>query len=297
MRVETNNATREPTSISSGNDSGPAHERLGAVSPVARRSGSVAWLLGATVGPRILLDAEGGGGAGDPPADPPAEKAAEPPVAPQRPEGIPDSFWDDAAGVKIPEMVSRMTELEALKAEIDGKKAAVPESADKYEAKLPESLELPEGVEFKIDPDDPLLSVARQVAHQAGLDQSGFEAMIGLYAQQRVAEMKDLDGARARQMEALGSNAQARVDAAKTFVTAAAGPDAMQYFDHVLQLKGGVEAFEKIMQRASSGGLPSFSGKGREGGGDAVSDDDWAKMSPTERHLVGMRIDRQKRSA
>lgn len=282
MTVETNNTTREQTSLSSETVNVAGLAPLGVVSSVGRRSGSASWLFGATVGPRILLEAEGGGGAGDPPADPPAEKTEEPTPSLQRPEGIPDSFWDETAGVKIPEMVSRMTELEALKAEIDGKKAAVPESADKYEPKLPEGFELPEGVEFKIDPDDPLLSVARQVAHQAGLDQSGFESMIGLYAQQQLAEKQALDGARTRQMEALGSQAQARVDAAKTFVTAAAGPDAMQYFEHILQLKGGVEAFEKIMRRASSGGLPSVTNGGREGGGSSPIDG-WDSMSPAQK--------------
>jgi len=294
--------THDTTQISSAIDSAAA-DLPGAASRGASRSGSASWIFGAGVGPRVMLSPEGGDGGGDAGgagegggqqaagSEPPAE-----PAAPQRPDGIPDAFWDDKEGVKFNDLAAHLSTLESVKAEIDGKAAAVPESPDKYEAKLPDDFELPEGVEWQVDPDDPLLAVARKSAHELGIDQGGFERMVGAYAEMKLAETKEIEAAIARQKEALGPKATERVEAARNFITAAAGPDAVEFFNGMLQLKGGVEAVEKIMRRAANGGVPGFNGSGREGG-EGISDEEWAKMTPTSRMLTGMKADRQRRSA
>lgn len=298
--MKSKSVMHETTPNSSANDS-EAPALPGAASRDVR-SGSASWIFSAGIGPRVMLSPDGGDGGGDAGGSEEggqqgagSESPADP-GTPQRPDGIPDAFWDEKEGVKFGELGAHLATLESVKAEIDGKAAAVPESPDKYEAKLPDDFELPEGVEFKVDPDDPLLGVARNAAHQLGVDQAGFEKMVGAYAEMKLGETKEIEAAIGRQMEALGPKATERVEAAKNFITAAAGPDAVEIFDGILQLKGGVEAVEKIMRRAANGGVPGFNGSGREGG-EGISDEDWAKMSPTQRMLTGIKADRQRRSA
>jgi hypothetical protein len=88
------------------------------------------------------------------PATPPVEAAPVVAAAPARPEGLPDTYWDDAAGVK-PEAYSRLAELEAADA---ARRAGVPESADKYELKVADTIVGLDGKPIQFDAADPLVA-------------------------------------------------------------------------------------------------------------------------------------------
>jgi hypothetical protein len=210
------------------------------------------------------------------------------PEAPARPEGLPDQFWDDKAGVKLPDLLGQFNELAAWRASEESRRAAVPDAPDKYEFKVPPDLKLPDGV--KLNPDDPLVAIGRQVAHEAGLDQPGFEKLVGVYVQQQLAEAQEIEAAKARQLEALGPKAAERQGSVKTFLAAKLGPEGAAMFEPVLMLKSGVEAMERLVRLASNGGMPAFNQNGRAEAEKGISAEEWNRLSPTDRLVAGMHI-------
>lgn len=260
---------------------------------VSRRS--IAWLASAPFGPRICFSTEEGaaggadagaaadaGAGGDKGADGDAGASA-------RPDWLGEQFWDEGAkAIKGADLKAHLDELSAFKAGEESRRAAVPEKADGYELKLPADFKLGEGETFELDANDPLFAFGREVAHKAGFDQAGFEGLVGMYAQMRVAEAKELNAAIEKQREALGAKGRERVEAANTFLTAKLGKDAGAIFEHVLMTKTGVEAVEKLMRLASGGGMPAVTGGGREPGKDTKIEG-WADMSPAEKMAAARR--------
>lgn len=219
-------------------------------------------------------------------ASPPSGQAAAPPAAsdgPVRPEGVPDSLWDAASGFKVGDAVKQLSELQAFKASYDSRAAAVPEKADAYELKLPPDFKAPDGVDFKLNPDDPMVAVGRQIAHAAKLDQAGFEQIVGIYAQAQIAQEKQFAEIIAREMQALGPKHADRVSAVNTFLTAALGAEDASFLAPVLQHKRGVEAIERLMRRATSGEAPGFSQGGRTSNPQALSAEEYERMTPAQK--------------
>jgi hypothetical protein len=252
---------------------------------VSRRS--IAWIASAPFGPRICFSPDDPAA---PPAPPPADPAAPPadpaaPPASERPDWVGEQFWDEGTkAIKGAELKTHLEDLTAFKAGEESRRAAVPEKADAYELKLPADFKLGEGEAFEIDPSDPLFAFGREVAHKAGFDQAGFEGLVGMYAQMRVAEAKELNAAVEAQRAALGTKSRERVEAANTFLTAKLGKDAGAIFEHVLMTKTGVEAVEKLMRLASGGGMPAIpGGGGREPGKSEISEEEYQKLSPAQR--------------
>jgi hypothetical protein len=212
-------------------------------------------------------------------AAPAAPAAASPPgtTSPsgepaKRPEGLPEQFWDEKGGLKVDDLTKHLGELTALKAAHDSKLAAMPEKPDGYELKLPADLKFEGGDGFTLDPNDPLVNFGREVAHAMGADQAGFEKIVGMYAQQKVAETKLIEGLAAKQTEALGPKGAERQSAVKNWIAAKLGPDALPIFEGPLVTKVGVEKLEALMRLASGGGMPSFTPVGRERGDDAKTE-------------------------
>ena len=182
----------------------------------------------------------------------------------ERPAHVPEALWDAASGFKIDDAVKQLTELQAFKAQIDSKNAAVPEKPDGYALKLPADLKLPDGVEFKLDETDPMFAFGRQIAHQMGADQAAFEGMVGAYAQMKAQEAAQIETLVAKQREALGPKAAERVGAINTFLSAKLGPAAADVFAGPLNTKVGVEMLEGLMRLASTQGGGTYSSVGRE---------------------------------
>lgn len=186
---------------------------------------------------------------------------------PARPEYVGEQFWDaDKGEIKGGDFKAYVDDLAAFKAGEDSKRAAAPEKPDAYELKLPEGLDFGEGVTFELDQNDPMFGFGRQVAHDLGLDQSGFEKLVGSYAQMQVAQSKVDQAVFAQQMEQLGPKGADRQKAVETWVNAKLGPDAAVLFGGITKFKSGVETLEKVMRLASGGGAPAFTQGGRESG-------------------------------
>lgn len=210
--------------------------------------------------------------------------------APARPDGLPDWAWDATANsVKLPDLLGKFNELSAFKAADESRRLSVPESADKYELKIPEGTEMPEGIEFKLDVADPMFKIAREAAHAAGMDQAGFEAnVLKPFIQMKAAaahqEATQFQEAVAAADKELGAQATARRDAIKTYVAARYGAGQLDWMQHILPVPGFVKFMEQVARNDSSAGMPGFKATGREGGSsNGPSQEDWDKMTPAER--------------
>lgn len=259
-----------------------------------RLAGSAAW--GATMpGPKPFFAPEGDAPAAPAapapaapaPTDAPAAEPAAPaapsgePEKPVRPEYLPESLWDEATGFKAQDY----NDLVAFKADRDAALAQVPDSADKYEAKLPATFKLPEGVkegEYTLDTDDSRISLLREVAHSKQWSQADFEQVLAMGIEMDIAQGKEMAEAAAGEREKLGSRAKDRVTAVTTFLEAKIGPELAGSLRGMLFTAKQVEAFEAI-QRLVRGDVPGKPGAGRDAKPAELSDEEYQKLTTTER--------------
>lgn len=202
---------------------------------------------------------------------------------PVRPEFIPEDWWDADKGFKAEDFNA----LIARDAERASELAQVPESADKYQAKLPHDFKLPDGVkvadgESLIDENDPRIAVAREFAHANGFNQAQFEGLIAMGVNLDLAEQTRLTEAVNAQIEALGPKGKERVGAVKSWVSSKLPAEQAEAILATLYTKTQVEAFEALM-RLNRGAVPGNPGAGRDAGKSELSDEEYDKMSPTER--------------
>lgn len=201
---------------------------------------------------------------------------------PVRPDYIPENFWDADKGFKADDLNA----LVALKAEQDSRAASVPASKDEYKVALPaefkiEGLEIKEG-ESLIDETDPRISFARDFAHSQGFTQPQFEGLIALGVQMDFAEQNSLNEAFKAQAEALGGKGKERVEAVTNWLGAKLGGEAAAALAPMIMTAKQVQAFERIMQ-LNRGAVPGNPGAGRDTGKADISDEEYAKMSSTEK--------------
>ena len=204
---------------------------------------------------------------------------------PERPDWLPESIWDAEKGFKKEDFDA----LVASKAERDAAKAQVPEKADGYQAKLPATFKLPEGFELPqgetvLDENDPRIASLREVAHQKGWSQSDFEDVIAYGIHQDIAEQQRMKEAVSAEREKLGSRAKERIQAVTTWLDAKLGADVARSLHSMMFTAKQAEAFEALM-RLNRGDVPGTPGAGRDVKPVEVSDEDWSKMSTTDKIL------------
>lgn len=217
------------------------------------------------------------------------EQSGASPNVPSKPEGLPEQFWDGETGsVKFDDLGKSYNELSAFQAEQQSRLAAVPESPDGYELKLPSDIKMPDGYTFALDANDPMVALGRETAKQAGLDQAGFEKLVGSYAEFQAKQTADIAAAEAAQIKALGPQGKQRADAAKTWLVAKFGPEAPSFFEVPLKTKAGVEYLERMMRMTTAGGAPGFTPTGREVG-QKSNIEGWSEMSAGEMFLAARR--------
>lgn len=171
------------------------------------------------------------------------------PAAPTRPDGLPDAYWDDAAGVK-PEAYSRLAELEAAAAD---KAAGVPESADKYELSLPEPVVGLDGNPIAFDAEDPLVKALLPAFHEAGVPQAGLSKILQAYAATEVAALKAEQEAAtafvAAEHTKLGAGHKERTAALHGQVIAAIGAEPAEALRMQMRSADAVMALETLVSK------------------------------------------------
>ena len=174
--------------------------------------------------------------------------------AAERPEWLPEKFWGEG-GPNVENLAKSYAELERqrgasldeLKSQWEQERLAVrPESADKYELPKIEALDAEELAT------SPIVSAWRAIAHEAGLDQTGFEKGIAGYVE---AEVARLEAQAAAELAALGDNAKVRTGAVSAWAQQTfTDPAEFQAVQQIATTAAGVKVLEKVMRMTASGG-------------------------------------------
>lgn len=245
----------------------------------------------------------------DPPAnpaavtDPPASPAVVDPAAkPSRPEwlGKPfDSYWSDDKGIDAAKLTTDFETLTAAQTAAAERAKAVPEKIDDYEVALPEGFELPEGMDPKsitFKADDPILKevlpAIRQFAKDNNLTKDQFKGLVGLKTKLDLAEMGALKKAAAEQRALLGTKADEVARSVVTELTAALGNEHANALLPMMFTAKQVQAFVKLLGLVKGGSAAKPNGGGREiYQPEGMSNDDWDKLSPTQKISRGRELD------
>jgi hypothetical protein len=147
----------------------------------------------------------------DPVVSAPAAAPAVVAEAPVRPEGLPDSFWDAATGVKTTEAVARLVELETAAA---ARAADVPADVAGYKLEAAEPITDPTtGKAVSFNAEDPLAKSALAWAHENGVGQAALSKLLGVFAGNEMAALKAHTDHVAAETAKLGANHEARITA------------------------------------------------------------------------------------
>ncbi|HEV7352587.1 MAG TPA: hypothetical protein VGN74_05600 [Brevundimonas sp.] len=185
-------------------------------------------------------------------AQPVQAEASAAAAGPVRPERLPDEFWDDAAGVKVADLLDAHL---TLKAELDAARADVPEAADGYELALSEAVTVPEGFKVDLDADDPFTKEIRDWAHEHKLPKTAWQKLLDAEARRRIGEQQVAVNEFVEDKKALGENADQRIAAVQNWVKANLPTDKAGALLDNIGLRG-VAALEAIIALRSDPSAP-----------------------------------------
>jgi hypothetical protein len=125
-----------------------------------------------------------------------------------------------------------------------------------YEYTLPTDLKLPEGMEAKFDPADPVrgpvLKEATELARSLGLNQEQFSALIALDEKRQMAERQAIAAEMEAEREKLGQTAEARIKAVESWLTTLKLSEEERSEAALIGTSAaGVSLLEKLITRAS----------------------------------------------
>lgn len=178
-------------------------------------------------------------------------KAAEAPVA-ERPEWLPEKF-------KTPEDLAKSyTELQSkLGAKDDDIRQSIIEEIQKEAfADRPETAgdyQMPESIDPDAAVDNELLQWWANHSFENGFSQEEFEQGIEMYAQAVMGNQPDLEA----EMEKLGENANARVDAASAWASKFFPEESMSAIERMCESHEGIIALEVMMNALKDGNFAS----------------------------------------
>lgn len=196
------------------------------------------------------------------PAEPSSEAA---PAAAERPNWLPEKFWDAEAGqARFEDLAGAYSQIEQrfmtkrddlineFKDEwLSEGREGVPEAADGYEVSLPDDL-VPEGMEVSLENGDPLLDFWRQHCFDNKLSNETFNAGIETFLRNEIGNLPTADSVR----QALGDNAKDRVQSAMQFLSANVSAATYDAIAQMPIMPPIVEAIEQI-SKSINGGIPS----------------------------------------
>lgn len=165
----------------------------------------------------------------------------------------------------------------------DLRKATLPASPELYEAKLPEGLKLPAGVEYKFDQNDPSLIAARNLAHAKGWSQQDFSEALGIFASHIAGQEAQLAERARAEIAKVGPNAPQRVDFVGKWLDGFMGTADAKPIRATLVTDAHVRFVEKVIDKLTSQGAAGFSQKHRDVDTGKVSDEQWSKMSYSQK--------------
>ncbi len=207
----------------------------------------------------------------------------------ERPEYLPEKFWDTEAGSpNIEGLAKSYTEIESkfgqrasalreeIETEIQKPREGVPESAEAYEYELPKE-GLPVGWEFQAAEDDPMLGWWRDTAFSRGMTQDEFQAGINKYMEMQVSGIPDKDA----EMKALGENAQERIDRVDLYLGKNLNEDEYNVLADFAVNAEALQVLEKLIGIQAEPSISKFGGEPSTG---SSSEDEIRSMMDDPRY-------------
>lgn len=161
-----------------------------------------------------------------------------------RPDGLDDKFWDDAAGLKVGDLMEHVRDLEAKA----GAKADVPAEGEAYDLALPADFKVPEGLAVEFKADDPLWAKFQEIGKANGVDKATFGQFVGAFAEYQIAQQTADVDAYVAEKTALGANADVRIKAGTDWLKANLKADQAEALADLTVSKAGVEAIEALIR-------------------------------------------------
>lgn len=168
-------------------------------------------------------------------------------VPPVKPEGLPDGLWDEVAGVKTVEAVTRLVELEAAD---KARTAGIPATAADYKLEPAEPILDPvSGKPVTFNADDPLAKAALSWAHENQVPQASLAKLLGVFAANEMAALTAHNSHVAAETAKLGANSEARFASISTALTAHAGEAGAKAIMGNLGSADAVIALEAVLKK------------------------------------------------
>ncbi|MGE0190315.1 MAG: hypothetical protein AB7G80_09515 [Dongiaceae bacterium] len=192
----------------------------------------------------------------------PGDKGEVKPAGPERPEWLPENFWNKEKGEPLVEEMAkswsdtrkklsmRTDDLEK-KVKEDFEKtrfAKRPEAPDKYELRLPEKVP---AEAWEWNEKDPLLSYARNLAFETGMGQDDFDKLVGTYIESELSKLPDIEAETKR----LGEKGKERLERVDQWLKANISRGGYAALSEISTKAEVVIAIEELMQKA---GAPAF---------------------------------------
>jgi hypothetical protein len=187
-----------------------------------------------------------------------AKPAAEAPTDPQAPQA-PAAAVEKIKVGKFEVSEEQIAGMMDRQAQDDLKRATLPPAPELYEAKLPDGLKLPGGIEYKFNATDPSLIAARNLAHAKGWSQQDFSEALGIFASHIAGEQAALAERSAAEVAKAGVNAPQRVDAVSRWIIGEMGEADSKPIRATIVTDSHLRFYEKLMNKISSQGAASFS--------------------------------------
>jgi len=172
----------------------------------------------------------------------------------ERPEHIPEKFWKEGK-VDFDEMAKSYTQLETY---VGGKEETIKEKlmeelANEHAETVPENYELPalpEGITEEMVQENPMYAWWGETAKTNGMNQEEYEAGIHAYVEMMQSQQPNIEA----ELEALGENANSRIDAVNAWASKNFPPEEYEAIQYSLGTSAsGIQALERIMEMNKTG--------------------------------------------
>jgi hypothetical protein len=159
-----------------------------------------------------------------------------------------------------PEEINRLIQADAAERT---RKLTLPQRPEDLELVLPKDWQTPQGIEFRLDPENPLLPAAKTFALKHGLSKEGWSELLALSAASAVAAAQARKSFVEGEIAKLGVNGTPRVTAITDFQKSYFGdPEIVKAM--LPTTAKAVEGWEKLIRERVSQGAASYPGPGRE---------------------------------
>ena len=171
------------------------------------------------------------------------------------PEGLPENYWDAEKGsINVDALNTDLSQLKTIQQQYEDRLAQLPENPEGYELRLPEDFQVPEGLgEFRIPEDSVLAKGAREWALKNQVGPAELQQLVGIFAQDQIAQHEAFKTQQAEDIKSLGDRAQERINTVETFLKSKLDATEFEAIAPVVSSAAAVKAMEKLIAMSGRG--------------------------------------------